>query len=741
LQVVVARRSHRDQHCAQRLESRALQSAAASEEAVDVLSAAVGGKERIPVVTDEKRSTQLAAAVEVARHTGLPVDDVSLTRAADEVESGRDPLTAVAAACGARIRTVTLAQRWWQTEGNPLIVMLRDESRAEVAQAAVWRRGWVLIDPLSGKQQPITEELAERIERKATELLPVLPAAPTGIRQLARLALRGSRREIIAILAVTALLAAMSFVTPFLMGQIANLFIASSPRSAYVGLFGAMLLVVIAGISWQAVRALAMLRARSQAAAVSAGAVWERVMRQRATWHSQRSLGDRSAQASAVNNASAALPDETVARLLDTAAVLGSLAAIATTGSAMLVSLTAVLAGQMLVMLWLLRAASKRASQRVEAAAEATGRLMELLRAVNRLRVAGAEARAFLRWAQVQAPFSRADQSLRRITMLQGVVIAMWPVLALVVVVWVTAATSGSFGGFVTAQTAAATATTAIAAMALSANGTLVARQSLLKARPALESVPEGGGQGSQPGVLSGGMEVRELVFRYAPDLPTALDHVTFTVRPGEHVAIIGPSGCGKTTLMRILLGLEDPESGVISVDGKDLASLDRPAVRRQIGSVLQSSTLLPCTIKENIDMGRAMSHEEVWAALDAAAVGDDIRAMAMGLDTPVTDGGGTLSGGQRQRILIARALAGSPRMLILDEATSALDNLTQAAVVDALNGLRITRIVVAHRLSTVREADRIIVMDKGRVVDEGSYDALMAKDGPFRELALRQQA
>jgi ABC-type bacteriocin/lantibiotic exporter with double-glycine peptidase domain len=168
---------------------------------------------------------------------------------------------------------------------------------------------------------------------------------------------------------------------------------------------------------------------------------------------------------------------------------------------------------------------------------------------------------------------------------------------------------------------------------------------------------------------------------------------------------------------------------------------LNRPAVRRQIGCVLQSSTLLPCSIKDNIDLGRAMTRDDIWSALEMAAVADDIRAMAMGLDTPVTDGGGTLSGGQRQRVLIARALAGNPRMLVLDEATSALDNLTQAAVVDALQGLRITRIVVAHRLSTIRHADRIIVMDAGRVQDEGTYDELMSRPGPFRDLAERQQA
>jgi ATP-binding cassette subfamily C protein len=192
---------------------------------------------------------------------------------------------------------------------------------------------------------------------------------------------------------------------------------------------------------------------------------------------------------------------------------------------------------------------------------------------------------------------------------------------------------------------------------------------------------------------------------------------------------------------MRVLLGLENPQSGTIAIDGRDLSSLDKPSVRRQVGCVLQSSSLLPGTIVENVDMGRGLTRSQVWEALDAAAVGDDIRAMAMGLDTPVVDGGGTVSGGQRQRLLIARALAGNPRMLVFDEATSALDNVTQGVVVDTLDRLRLTRIVVAHRLSTIRHADRILVMDRGAIVEEGSFDDLMQRDGIFAELARRQLA
>ncbi len=739
---VVERRDRESAAIAERLAERSARADAAAAEALDALAAAVGGEERIPSVGDAASSAEFAAVTMVARETGLTVDDVALLSVAAEIESGRDPVAAVTAACGARPRPIGLDPRWWTREGGPMLVRVQPEhGSGRVPMAAVWRHGWVLVDPATGEEIRVDAESAGRVHREAVELLRTLPPEPLPMRALLGLAMRGSRREMTVVLVVTGLLAVASFALPTLLGQLSTLFVARSATTAYAGLFGALLLVVVATTMWQALRALALLRTRARAVAVASGAVWDRLMRQRPAWHAARSLGDRAGQASAVNSASASLPDETLTSLLDTATILGSLTAIAASSSALLGAVAALITVQLAITFGLLRAVSARAEARVDASVAATGRLMEILGAVNRLRVSGAESRAFLRWAQVQAPFARADRSLRQLTMVQGVVTMTWPVLTLLVLVAVTSLSGAGFGAFVTAQTAATASVAAVAAMAVSANGALVARQSLRAAAPTLETAPEGALDGAQPGVLSGGLEVRDLVFRYAPGLPQVLDHVSLSVRPGEHVAIVGPSGCGKTTLLRVLLGLEDAESGVITVDGRDLSSLNRPAVRRQIGSVLQSSALLPGTIRDNIDLGRSLTRDEIWHALELAAVADDVRAMGLGLDTPVTDGGGTLSGGQRQRVLIARALAGNPRVLVLDEATSALDNIAQAAVVEALERLRITRLVIAHRLSTIRHADRIIVMDAGRVVDEGDYDELVGRPGPFRDLVERQQA
>jgi len=256
---------------------------------------------------------------------------------------------------------------------------------------------------------------------------------------------------------------------------------------------------------------------------------------------------------------------------------------------------------------------------------------------------------------------------------------------------------------------------------------------------PVLSEAPEVDEARAAPGELRGSIELSHIRLRYSPDGPVVLDDLSLSVRPGQFVALVGPSGAGKSSLLRLLLGFESPESGTVSYDGKDLASLDTAAVRRQVGTVLQSAQVVPGTVYSNIAGSTAMSREAAWAAAGAAGLADDIKAMPMGMDTVVSEGASTLSGGQRQRLLIARALGHNPRILLFDEATSALDNVTQATVAQSVADLQITRVVIAHRLSTIQDADVIHVLSAGRVVQSGTYASLSSVEGPFAELAARQ--
>jgi ABC-type bacteriocin/lantibiotic exporter with double-glycine peptidase domain len=238
---------------------------------------------------------------------------------------------------------------------------------------------------------------------------------------------------------------------------------------------------------------------------------------------------------------------------------------------------------------------------------------------------------------------------------------------------------------------------------------------------------------------LTGSIEFAKVSFRYDESSPPILDNVGLSVGKGEYVAIVGPSGGGKSTLFRLLLGFEKPDSGVIFVDGRSIETIDISSFRRHVGVVLQNSRLATGSIYDNICGGAQLSMEQVWEAARLAGLDRDIEAMPMGMHTWIAEGVATLSGGQRQRLLIARALVHRPRILLLDEATSALDNRTQAVVNESVSRLNVTRLVIAHRLSTVQSADRIIVMAGGKVVQTGNYAELMAERGLFAEFAARQ--
>lgn len=370
-----------------------------------------------------------------------------------------------------------------------------------------------------------------------------------------------------------------------------------------------------------------------------------------------------------------------------------------------------------------------------------SGVVPTLLQGVPKLKVAGAESRAFSFWARRYAQMSQALYGRPALLLAAPALIPLIAVAGTIVFYGVAATTSVSVPDYMAFNYAFGMVSGAITALATAIPMLARMRPLLEMVEPIMKAVPETLSNQKQVSSLDGAIEVSNLSFRYAENLPFVLNNVSLKIMPGEYVAIVGTTGCGKSTLMRLMLGFEKPDSGSIFYDDKDLATVDARSVRRNVGVVMQNGDLFAGDMFSNITiMNPRATVDDAWEAAELAGIADDIRKMPMGMQTLVSEGGGGVSGGQRQRLLIARAVCGKPRVLMLDEATSALDNVTQRHVSDALAGLNCTRIVIAHRLSTIRECDRIIMLDGGHIVEDGSYDELVARGGRFADLVARQR-
>ena len=386
--------------------------------------------------------------------------------------------------------------------------------------------------------------------------------------------------------------------------------------------------------------------------------------------------------------------------------------------------------------------AQMRLSRRImEKSAKEAGISFSLINGVQKIRLAGAEKRAFAKWAH-----SYAEEAQLRynppVIIRAGKAITVAISLAGTVILFYSATMSGvtpsEYIAFNTAFGAVTAAFTSLAAVGLSVAGL---RPVLEMAAPILEAQPESSENRSMVLDLTGEIELSNVSFRYSPDMPYVIKDMDMKIHVGEYIGIVGTTGCGKSTLVRLLLGFETPEKGAIYYDGRDLTGLDLRSLRRHIGTVTQGGSLFQGDIFSNIAISAPqISLEEAWEAAEIAGIADDIRNMPMGMQTLISEGQGGISGGQKQRLMIARAVAVKPKILIFDEATSALDNLTQKQISEALDKLECTRIVIAHRLSTIRRCSRILVMDKGTILEEGTYDELVEKNGLFADLIARQR-
>ena len=370
-----------------------------------------------------------------------------------------------------------------------------------------------------------------------------------------------------------------------------------------------------------------------------------------------------------------------------------------------------------------------------------SGMQYAMISGVQKIKLSGAEKRAFARWADLYAKGASYTYDPPMFIKINGVINMAISLVGTLVMYWAAVKSGIGVADYYAFNTAYGMVSGAFMSLASIALTVAQIKPIVDMAKPILDAVPEVSEKKQVVTNLSGGIELHNVSFRYTETQPNVLDDFSLKIKAGQYVAIVGKTGCGKSTLMRMMLGFETPQKGAVYFDGKDIATLDLRSLRRHIGTVMQNSKLFSGDIYSNIVISAPwLTMDEAWEAAEMAGIAEDIRHMPMGMHTMISEGSGGISGGQRQRLAIARAIAPKPKILMFDEATSALDNLTQKQVSDSLEKLKCTRIVIAHRLSTIRACDRIIVLDQGKIIEDGTYDELIAKKGFFAELVERQR-
>ena len=637
-------------------------------------------------------------------------------------------------------RKVRLEGAWYKDAIGAMLGTLQDGTSVALLPRGI--AGYCYVDPSSGKRVRVTDGNAGSIQPDALCLYRPLPLKPLGLRDLALFGLRSlGLSDYVTVVLVSAIATAIGLLPAWANQVIFDQVVPYGKPSLVLPvaalLIGAALSQAVIGVA----RSLVVARIGTKLNIQVQSAVMARVLLLPPRFFSEHQPGELTNRAMAVTSLVQLLMQVVFTTGLSSVLSLVYIVQIAGFAPQLTIPALFVLVVNAVVTTVATLANMRYDQKQLENTAGLSGTLVSLLAGISKIKLAGAERRAFARWAQNYAEVAKTTYNRPLLLRASSVITTATGLAGTILIYFLASATNVSVADYMAFNVAYGLVTGAI--MALAGIGTQIAaiQPTMQLVKPVLECQPEAR-EGDQPVEdITGAIQLSGVTFRYSQDGPAIVDELSLKVHPGDYVAIVGRTGCGKSTLVRLLLGFEQPEKGAVCYDGRDLATLDVRSLRRHIGVVLQAGRLVSGNIFQNITLSAPqLTMDEAWEAAEMSGIADDIRAMPMGMFTYISEGSGSISGGQRQRLLIARAVAPKPKLLIFDEATSALDNITQRQVSDALGTLDCTRIVVAHRLSTIRNCDRILVLDGGIIVEDGTYDELVAQGGVFAELVERQR-
>lgn len=638
-------------------------------------------------------------------------------------------------------RTVELKKGWYKDAYGPILAFRKDDG-SPVALLPGTITGYTYKDPATGKKIRLNAETEQLFDADAICFYRPLPLKKLGIPDLLLYMKRCvSTSDILMIVFAAISVSGVGLLIPRLTRALTGPVLLSGSGSALIGLAICLVCVSLSMQLFSSVSAMVSSRLEAKTSLGVQASMMMRLMSLPASFFRQYSPGELKSRSMSVNQLCSMLMSMVMTTGLTSLTSLLYVTQIFRFAPKLVIpSLLIVLVTVgFSVVTTLVQIGINR--KKMEHAAKESGMSYSLISGIQKIKLSGAEKRSFAKWLNLYAEGAELTYNTPMFLRANAAISTGISLISTIILYYL-AVKSGmnpsTYFAFTAAYGSLMGAFSTLAGTAMTA----AQIQPILEmAEPFLKTVPETQEKKEIVTNIHGSVELSHISFRYDEDSPYILNDLSLKIRPGEYVAIVGRTGCGKSTLMRLLLGFEKPEKGAIYYDGKDIESLDLGSLRRKIGTVMQQSGLFQGDIYSNIVLtAPGLSIDEAWDAAEKAGIADDIRAMPMGMYTMVSEGGGGISGGQKQRLMIARAIAPKPKLLLFDEATSALDNKTQRQVSEALDAMGCTRVVIAHRLSTIRHCDRILVLDGGTIVEDGSYDELIEKGGFFADLVARQR-
>ena len=699
-----------------------------------IAGSVLGNQTENPMLDERTVTKEALEGILRYYHCKMPEIPESITDPLDQMEYVLRPL-------GLMTRNVSLTEGWYRDAYGPMLGFFRESGRAvALLPGAVF--GYWYLDPETGRKIRINRRNVSMFDLEALCFYRPLPMKKLGIPDLLLYMRRSlSNNDLILIILATLVVTLVTFIEPAVYNVITGPVLAYKSTTLLLGMAVCLVSSSLATSLCNAVKTLMMDRIGNKASLAVDAAVMMRILSLPVSFFRKFSSGDLATRTSSVNSLCTMMLNEILSTGLTSLMSLLYITQIfnytpALVGPALILILSTVAVNTIAS---LMRVSISRKKMQIEA--KEAGVSFAMLSGVQKIKLSGSEKRAFARWANVYSKGAELDYNPPTFIKVSAV-IQKGITLVGTVVLYYLAVKSGvaanNYVAFNVTYGKVMSAFTALAGIALS-----VARipPILEMAEPILKTEPEVTEEKEVVTQVSGSIEISHVSFRYEENTPYVLDDLSLNIRSGEYVAIVGRTGCGKSTLVRLLLGFEKPEKGAIYYDGRDMDSVDPRSLRKMMGVVTQNGQLFQGDIYSNIVISAPhLTLDDAWEAAEIAGIADDIREMPMGMNTVISEGQGGVSGGQKQRLMIARAIAPKPKILIFDVATIAVDNRTQKQVSESLDSLNCTRIIIAHRLSTIRNCDRILVLDKGRILESGTYDELIERNGMFAELVARQR-